>query len=117
MAQVEITVNARCYRVTCDDGQEQRLKRLAAHFDGHVEKLAADLGQIGDARLMLLSALVVCDELFEARSRAASLENAADKLDAETIGGAARVIEAAAARVEKIAEQIARPRQAEAIHS
>ncbi len=107
MAQVEITVNARRYRVTCDDGQEQRLQTLARRFDGHVEKLAAELGQIGDARLMLLAALVVCDELFEAEARAASLENAADKLDAETIGGAARVIEAAAARVEKITKRIA----------
>ncbi|MEL7490790.1 MAG: cell division protein ZapA [Pseudomonadota bacterium] len=106
MAQVEITINDRLFTVTCDDGQEQRLKTLAAHFDTHVSRLAGELGQIGDARLMLLSALTVCDELFEARARTASLENAADKLDAETMGGAARVIEAAAKRVETIASRL-----------
>lgn len=106
MAEVEITINQRAYKVTCDDGQEERLKQLAAHFDMHVSALAGDLGQIGDARLMLLSALTVCDELFEARGKAAMLENASDKLDAETIGGAARVIEAAARRVNGIAERL-----------
>lgn len=106
MAQVEITVNSRMYKVTCDDGQEQRLQQLAAHFDKHVSALAGDIGQIGDARLMLLSALTVCDELFEANVRIKSLENASDKLDAETIGGAARVIEAAAKRVETIAARV-----------
>ena len=103
MAQVDITVNGREYKVTCDDGQEARLRQLAAYFDNQVTNLAEDLGQIGDARLMLLSALTVCDDLFDARARVESLENASDELDAETLGGAARVIEAAARRVDKIA--------------
>jgi len=106
MAQVEINVNGRLFTVTCDDGQEQRLKGLAAHFDTHVSRMSKELGQIGDARLMLLSALTVCDELFEAKARIASLENASDMLDAETMGGAARVIEAAAKRVETIASRM-----------
>lgn len=106
MAQVEITVNNRIYKVTCDDGQEKRLQALAAHFDNHVSKLSEELGQIGDARLMLLSALTVCDELFECKARATSLENATDQLDSETLGGAARVIEAAAKRVETIAARV-----------
>lgn len=106
MAQVEITVNDRLYKITCDDGQEQRLQKLAAHFDKHVSALSGEIGQIGDARLMLLSALTVCDELFEANTRIKSLENASDELDAETIGGAARVIEAAAKRVEKISARV-----------
>ena len=60
MAQVDIMLNGREYRITCDDGQEERLQQLAAYFDRHVSDLASDLGQIGDARLMLLSALTVC---------------------------------------------------------
>lgn len=106
MAHVNVAINGREYKITCDDGQEERLQNLAGHLDGHVGKLAAELGQIGELRLMLLSALTVCDELFEARARIASLENAAEALDAETIGGAARVIEAAANRVEAIADNI-----------
>ena len=106
MAHVEITVNDRAYKVTCDDGQEQRLKQLAAHLDGHVRNLAGELGQIGDMRLVLLSALTICDELFETRGRLAEFEDAADALDEETLGGAARVIEAATRRVDLIADRL-----------
>ncbi len=108
MAQVEIRVNGRDYKVTCDDGQEQRLQELAAYFDRQVTEITDDLGQIGDARLMLLAALTVCDEMFEARARAESLENAADELDQDTVGGASRAIEAAVSRVNEMAERLER---------
>lgn len=106
MAQVNISVNGREYHVTCDDGQEARLQELASHFDSYVTELAGDLGQIGDARLMLLSALSVCDELFELRERVADLETAGDKLTPETVGAAGKAVEAAAERVREIAEAL-----------
>jgi len=106
MAQVEIMVNERAYKVTCDNGQEARLRQLAGHFDRQVSQLARELGQIGDTRLMLLSALTVCDELFECRRRISELEEGAAALDAETIGGTSRVIEAATRRVEAMAEKV-----------
>lgn len=106
MAQVEITVNDRVYKVTCDNGQEQRLQQLASYFDRHVSRLAGELGQIGDARLMLLAALTVCDEVFESRKRLADAESGSSALDAETLGGASRVIEAAARRVNSIARRL-----------
>lgn len=108
MAQVEITVNDRTYKVTCDDGQEGRLQQLAGYFDRYVKQLSQELGQIGDARLMLLSALTVCDELFESRRRISDLEEGSTALDADTIGGASRVIEAAAKRVDLMADKASR---------
>lgn len=105
-SQVEIRINSRDYRITCEDGQEERLQRLAAYFDRRVTAMAGDLGQIGDARLMLLAALTVCDELFEARDDAASLAHAGDALDPETLGGASRAIDAAARRVHDIAARL-----------
>jgi cell division protein ZapA len=107
MAQVDITVNGRVYKVTCDNGQEQRLQQLANYFDRHVNRLAGELGQIGDARLMLLSALTVCDEVFELKKRIADMDRGGGSLDTETLGGASRVIDAAARRVSAIAERIA----------
>lgn len=107
MAQVDIRVNGRDYKVTCDDGQEERLQRLAAYFDRHVSQLSSELGQIGDARLMLLSALTLCDELFEAKARASDLENATQKLEPDTEGAASRAIEAAVARVNELADRLA----------
>lgn len=106
MSQVEILVNDRTYKVTCDDGQEARLRQLAGYFDRHVSQLARELGQIGDTRLMLLSALTVCDEVFELKRRIMELGEGSKALDTETIGGASRVIEAATKRVEAMAEKV-----------
>lgn len=106
MAQVEISINGREFRVTCEDGQEERLQRLAGYFDRHVSHLSADLGQIGDSRLMLLSALTVCDELFDAREKLSSMKDATSGLDEETLGGAARAIEAAVTRVNGISAKL-----------
>ena len=107
MAEVEISVNDRQYRVACDDGQETHLQDLAKHMDRHVAELAQDLGQIGEARLMMLAALTVCDELFDAKKQLAALNQAKDTLDVDTVGGASRVIEAAAQRIESIAAKVA----------
>lgn len=106
MAQVDIMVNDRLFKVTCEDGQEQRLERLARHFDRHVQELSRELGQIGDTRLFLLSALTVCDELFEARAKLTDIEEGGEPLDNATIGGATRVLDAAAKRVEELAERL-----------
>lgn len=107
MAQVDIRVNGRNYKVTCDDGQEERLQRLAAFFDRHVSEMSDELGQIGDTRLMLLSALRICDDLFEAKARAADLENANQKLEPDTDGAASRAVEAAVARINELADRLA----------
>jgi cell division protein ZapA len=106
MAQVDIMVNERIYKVTCDDGQESRLHQLAAHIDDQVRSLVRELGQIGDARLILLAALTVCDELFEARAALSEASDSDAPLDAETIGGASRILDAAAKRVEQMAERL-----------
>lgn len=106
MAQVDIMVNDRLFKVTCEDGQEERLQRLAAHFDRHVQDLSRDLGQIGDTRLFLLSALTVCDELFEARAKIEEFEDGDEPLDDATMRGATRILEAAAKRVEDMASRL-----------
>jgi cell division protein ZapA len=99
-------VNDRLYKVTCDDGQEPRLRHLAGHIDGHVRKIVGDLGQIGDARLLLLAGLTVADELFESRARLAEADGAGAALDLETVGGATRVVDAATRRVTEMADRL-----------
>ena len=106
MSQVEIRVNGREYKVTCEEGQQERLQKLAAFLDKRVSAMAADLSQVGEARLMLLAALTICDELFEAKERAEELEGAGEELDEETMGGASRAIDAAAKRVNEIAAKL-----------
>ena len=67
MATVTVEVNGRPYAVGCADGQEERVRILAKQFDNQVRAVAQDVGQVGDLRLFLMSALILADELHEAR--------------------------------------------------
>ncbi|HEX4892400.1 MAG TPA: cell division protein ZapA [Hyphomicrobiaceae bacterium] len=68
MGQVTITLNGRSYRLRCGDGEEKRLLELAEHVDDRLASLVAEFGQVGDERLLLMTALMIADELFDARA-------------------------------------------------
>ena len=68
MGQVAINVNGRSYRFDCGDGEEARLKELAASVKGRVDTLVREYGSVGDERLMLMAALLITDELWDARA-------------------------------------------------
>jgi cell division protein ZapA len=68
MGQVTLTLNGRAYRVGCGDGQEERLAALAAHVSGTLEEVLREFGQVGEARLFLLTSLLIADELLDARA-------------------------------------------------
>ena len=102
MAQLTIEVNGRSYAVGCEDGQEAHLRRLAATIDYQVRQLAAEVGPLGETRLLLMAALMLADELAAAKGQAAASEGELVRLrDAET-----RVEEAAAAALNAAAERI-----------
>ena len=73
MATVTVEVNGRPYAVGCADGQEERVRILAKQFDNQVRQVAQDVGHVGDLRLFLMSALILADELHEARQRGLDL--------------------------------------------
>jgi cell division protein ZapA len=66
MAQVSVTINGRVYDINCDDGQEEHVAGLAGYVDDRVADLARSMGQIGDARLLVMASLLISDELVEA---------------------------------------------------
>jgi len=78
MAQVEVTVNGRSYRIACDDGQEDHLTELATFVDGKVAELVAAVGQVGDARLLVMASLLIADELSETYGALRAGEGAAN---------------------------------------
>ena len=67
MSQVEITINGRQYRVSCEDGQEEHLTELAKYFDGKMHGLIEEVGQIGDTSQMVMAGLLIADELSDAK--------------------------------------------------
>jgi|TARA_B110000046_G_scaffold76763_1_gene84896 cell division protein ZapA len=66
MGQVNVEINSRKYQIACDDGQEAHLSRLGSYVDNRIGELVAAVGQIGDARLLVMVSLLVADELFDA---------------------------------------------------
>ena len=70
MGQVTVPVNGRSYTISCDDGQEGRIRRLAQYVDAKVGEFVGTVGQVGEARLLLLAALVIADELSDANEAA-----------------------------------------------
>ena len=62
MAEVDIIINSRTYRVSCKDGEEERIKLLSSKIDNEVKLLVSKIGQLGEARMILLAALVLLDK-------------------------------------------------------
>ena len=108
MGQVNLTINSRPFAVTCDDGQEGRIRRLGQYVDAKVMEFVGNIGQVGEVRLLLLAALVIADELADAnealrleRSGARAADAAAvTEAAASGINGIAQRVEAIAARLE-----------------
>lgn len=88
MGQVTVTLNGRTYRLSCGEGEEQRLLTLAGHVRERVEALSTEFGHAGDDRLLLMAALLVTDELFDARDRLMELMNAQRQAPAEDVAAA-----------------------------
>lgn len=76
MGQVAITINGRSYDIACDDGQEEHLSRLGLYLDQKVAELVGNVGQVGDARLMVMAGLLIADELADAYDELAEAKEA-----------------------------------------
>jgi cell division protein ZapA len=79
MAQVTVTIDDKQFRMACEDGQEAHLEGLAAHIDSRIKTMRESFGEIGDLRLTVMAALMVCDEYLEEKRRAEALELAATR--------------------------------------
>jgi cell division protein ZapA len=118
MNHVNVTINGRQYRMACEDGQEARLLKLAESLESRVESLRGKFGEIGDARLTVMAALTVCDELVDANQRIRVLEEelkglrdfrvtSTDHAKATQIA-VAKALNAAADRIEKLTQVLNR---------
>lgn len=106
MAQINVEVNGRPYAVGCEDGQEPHLLELAKLFDHQVRQVSQDMGQLGDTRLFLMGALLLADELYDAKTRLGALQAEVARLQADRTRietRAVNALEGAAQRIEKLA--------------
>jgi cell division protein ZapA len=102
MGEVSLTVNGRPFAITCDDGQEARIRRLGQYVDAKVAQFVANVGHAGDARLLLLAALTIADELADA-NEALRIERSGTRA---TDADAAAAADAAASGIHTIAQRI-----------
>ena len=65
MANVNVKFNNKDYLLSCDDGQEENLKKLAKHLDTKYDKLNKNLGNIGENKLLLITAIQMVDDYFD----------------------------------------------------
>jgi cell division protein ZapA len=105
MAQVTVTINGHPYSVACDEGEEQRIRDLASMVEEKVAGFVQQAPRAGEARLLVLAAIMLADELAEAhdalhRLDARAAGNADDPALADGIDRLARRIEAVAERLE-----------------
>lgn len=111
MSHINVNINGRQYRMACEEGQEPQLLKLAESLESRIQSLRGKFGEIGDARLIVMAALTVCDELLDANDRIRALEDeigalrgvrvaAADRARA-TQAAVAKALNAAADRIEK----------------
>jgi cell division protein ZapA len=118
MSHINVTINGRQYRMACEEGQEVRLLKLAESLESRVTELRGKFGEIGDARLTVMAALTVCDELLDATSRLHAMEQeleSARNLRAAAVDRArltqtavASALNAAADRIEKTTQVLNR---------
>ena len=62
MPEVDIIINNREHKIACSEGEENRVKELAALLNEEVSKIANSIGQIGDVKLMVLAAITILDK-------------------------------------------------------
>ena len=75
MSHVNVTIHGRQFRMACEDGQEAHLQQLARDLDERIVALRGQFGEIGDARLTVMAALMVADELSETVNRLKRIES------------------------------------------
>ena len=69
MANVNIKFNNKDYLLSCDDGQEESLKRLTKFLDKKYSELKDKLGNIGENKLLLITTIKLIDEYFDLKQK------------------------------------------------
>ena len=75
MANVNIKFNGKDFLLSCDDGQEEHLEELLTHINQKFINLKNELGNIGENKLLLITAVQIIDEYFETKKKVEQKKN------------------------------------------
>lgn len=119
MAAVVVSIAGRTYRMSCHDGEEQRIEELAQFVESKIQSMRESFGEIGEQRIIVMAALTIADEAKEARAKAiakdaeiaalrAELE-AARKANDSLSARAAQALADATRRIVKLNGELSQP--------
>ena len=80
MANVNVKFNNKDYLLSCEDGQEENLIELANYLDSKYTELKKNLGNIGESKLLLITAIQMVDDYFDLNKKINSKKNEFEKL-------------------------------------
>ena len=76
MAQVTLRINGYAYTLGCKDGEERHLEAMGAEVSRRIEGVRTAAGPSGEARMLVMAALLMADDLFETRAKLQAAEAA-----------------------------------------
>jgi cell division protein ZapA len=82
MAQVNVSINNRNYRMACNDGEEDHLRGLAVRLNTLIDQFRVEFGEIGDARLTVMAAIKMADDNDSAQRTMARLQEELARMSA-----------------------------------
>jgi cell division protein ZapA len=75
MANVSIKFNNKEFLLSCEDGQEEHLEELLIHINQKFNNLKNELGNLGENKLLLITAVKIMDEYFETKKNIDNKKN------------------------------------------
>jgi cell division protein ZapA len=108
VAQVTVKINGYTYNVGCEDGQERHLMDMAAEVESRIDSIKALGSQSGEARLLVLAALLMADELHDQRNTLQNLQAELARLPKAEADAKIRLARLAD-RAEEIADRLDQP--------
>ncbi len=112
LAQVTVKINGYSYTVGCEDGQEQHLTAMAGEVESRIDSIRALGGNSGEARLLVLTSLLMADELHDLKAELDAARSSPQAPARPRNGGeTARRAQRLAARAEQIAADLEAPPQ------
>jgi cell division protein ZapA len=110
MAEVNLNINGRNYGIACDAGQEKRVKELGYYIDQRIKEISRAGAASNDSHLLILTALMLADEIFDQRDELSDLAEKAQENEEirEEDALMVRAIDHLADRIDLVAGRIAK---------